>query len=394
MKRLAALLVSAALLLAPGLLLAQGFITSHSIPIGQGAGVQGWGTGGPCAVGQVLSWQSGPTSDPSCVTVSTSATNVSSPFNLLLGPTHIFVGSATSIATDVALSKDCTLLSGGAITCTSTNSVAFGYLSTQTTSIANSELTSPTIGINSTACTLGSTCTVTTVSTSPTTGSGSVVLQSSPYVVTTTIASPTIVSAFSAVGLVTNADLVNAATTPNGVTCTLGSTCTLTASASSLTVGTTSVFAGVTSQVLFVDKSKTLSQYGVQGSGATTLMTSGAFTSGNCHKTDAGGNAVDAGGVCTLTIASGAKALATSSISSATCSSAQTTSATGTLTTDVVGASFNGDPTGVTGYVPLTTGMLTIIPYPTADTVNFKVCNNTASSITPGAITLNWRVTR
>lgn len=93
-------------------------------------------------------------------------------------------------------------------------------------------------------------------------------------------------------------------------------------------------------------------------------------------------------------IASGAKALATSAISSAACSSAQTDTATGTLTTDAITVSFNGDPTAITGYVPLTAGMLTIIPYPTADTVNFKVCNNTGSSITPGAVTLNWHVTR
>lgn len=95
-----------------------------------------------------------------------------------------------------------------------------------------------------------------------------------------------------------------------------------------------------------------------------------------------------------VTVASGAKALATGAISSATCTSAQTATATGTLTTDVVTASFNGDPTGATGYVPLTTGMLTIIVYPTADIVNFKVCNNTTSSVTPGAVTLNWRVVR
>jgi hypothetical protein len=57
-------------------------------------------------------------------------------------------------------------------------------------------------------------------------------------------------------------------------------------------------------------------------------------------------------------------------------------------------ADFNADPTGVTGYAPVTTGMLTIIKYPTSGTVNFKVCNLTSSSITPGAITLNWRVTR
>lgn len=96
----------------------------------------------------------------------------------------------------------------------------------------------------------------------------------------------------------------------------------------------------------------------------------------------------------TRTVASGAKALATGAISSAACTAAQTDTATGTLTTDSIDASFNADPTAVTGYVPLTSGMLTIIPYPTADTVNFKVCNNTSSSITPGAVTINWRVLR
>ncbi len=94
------------------------------------------------------------------------------------------------------------------------------------------------------------------------------------------------------------------------------------------------------------------------------------------------------------TIASGTSALGTSAIASAACATAVTTSAAGVVTTDVVLASFNGDPTAVTGYVPLTAGMLTIVGYPTANNVNFKVCNNTTSSITPGAITLNWRVTR
>lgn len=94
------------------------------------------------------------------------------------------------------------------------------------------------------------------------------------------------------------------------------------------------------------------------------------------------------------TVASGAKALATGAIASAACTAAQTDTATGTLTTDGIVVSFNADPTAVTGYVPLTSGMLTIIYYPTADTVNFKVCNNTANSITPGAVTINWRVLR
>lgn len=106
------------------------------------------------------------------------------------------------------------------------------------------------------------------------------------------------------------------------------------------------------------------------------------------------GNTLSSAGGVTSTIASGTAALGTSAISSATCASVVTVAATNTATTDVVLASFNGDPTAVTGYVPSITGMLTIFAYPTANNVNFKVCNNTTGSITPGAITLNWRVVR
>jgi hypothetical protein len=93
-------------------------------------------------------------------------------------------------------------------------------------------------------------------------------------------------------------------------------------------------------------------------------------------------------------IANGTAALGTGVINSGACSAAVTVSATGVATTDVIAVGFNGDPTAVTGYIPSTSGMLTIIPYPTANNVNFKVCNNTGSSVTPGAITLNWRVAR
>ncbi len=103
---------------------------------------------------------------------------------------------------------------------------------------------------------------------------------------------------------------------------------------------------------------------------------------------------LSAAGGLSSTIASGTSALGTSAISSATCATVVTTSATNTATTDVIWWGFNGDPTAVTGYVPLTSGMLTIIAYPSANNVNFKVCNNTNGSITPGAITLNWRVIR
>lgn len=95
------------------------------------------------------------------------------------------------------------------------------------------------------------------------------------------------------------------------------------------------------------------------------------------------------------TIASGAKALDQTQVGSATCGTVQTATATGTLTTDMVLASFNGDVSTVTGYTPVTTGTLRIDVYPTTNTINFVVCNGTANSITPGAVvTLNWRVVR
>lgn len=125
------------------------------------------------------------------------------------------------------------------------------------------------------------------------------------------------------------------------------------------------------------------------GAGASPATT----TTGTGVLTALGNNLSAAGGV-TSTIASGTSAMGTGAITSGTCATVVTTTATNTATTDVIMAGFNGDPTAVTGYAPATAGMLTIISYPTANNVNFKVCNNTSSSITPGAITLNWRVVR
>jgi hypothetical protein len=125
---------------------------------------------------------------------------------------------------------------------------------------------------------------------------------------------------------------------------------------------------------------------------------SGSVTSIATTSPITGGPITSAGTIacatCTVTIASGTVTLGTSAISSGTCATVATGSASGTATTDDIMADFNADPTGVTGYAPSANGMLTIIKYPTANTVNFKVCNNTASSITPGAITLNYRVVR
>jgi hypothetical protein len=136
-------------------------------------------------------------------------------------------------------------------------------------------------------------------------------------------------------------------------------------------------------------------------SGATLPLNNAGFTQSGLANFTGGfqvaGNAMTfpaAAATLTQTIANGQLALSTSAIASGACTAAQTTAATGVATTDVIMTSFASDPTAVTGYVPTTTGMLTIIPYPTAGNVNFKVCNNTGASITPGAISLNWRVAR
>jgi len=92
------------------------------------------------------------------------------------------------------------------------------------------------------------------------------------------------------------------------------------------------------------------------------------------------------------TIFAGTASMGTSAISAGTCATAVTVSAPGVATTDVVSAGFNGDPTATTGYLPTT--MLTLVPYPTANNVNVKVCNLTGSSITPAALTLNLRAAR
>lgn len=102
----------------------------------------------------------------------------------------------------------------------------------------------------------------------------------------------------------------------------------------------------------------------------------------------------NANATMSYTVASGTATLGTSSIAANGCATAVTVSATGVATTDVIKAGFNADVSAVTGYGAATTDGLVIYPYPTANNVNFKVCNTTGSSITPGAATLNWSVVR
>lgn len=98
--------------------------------------------------------------------------------------------------------------------------------------------------------------------------------------------------------------------------------------------------------------------------------------------------------VTTRTIASGTSAMGTGAILSTACATVVTTAATGTLSTDAIIWTPNVSIKALTGYTPATTGGLSIAAYPTADNVNFDVCNWSTGSLTPSALTLNWRVVR
>lgn len=102
----------------------------------------------------------------------------------------------------------------------------------------------------------------------------------------------------------------------------------------------------------------------------------------------------DADATIPRTIYSGTKALDTDAIASETCDTLTAVTATGVVSTDIVTFTPNADITAVTGYAPVTAGGLTIYAWPSTDAINIKVCNPTSSSITPGAVTLNLRVTR
>jgi hypothetical protein len=102
-----------------------------------------------------------------------------------------------------------------------------------------------------------------------------------------------------------------------------------------------------------------------------------------------------AGKTIPVVIAESSETIGTATYNSGTCSGASTATATGVLTTDRIIWTFSADPTTVTGFGGSSTGNLTIYVYPTLNTVNFKICNNTATNITTSAgITLNFSVLR
>lgn len=110
-----------------------------------------------------------------------------------------------------------------------------------------------------------------------------------------------------------------------------------------------------------------------------------AICTGSGNNVDFGGNQSSPNTVtgCTPQIAVSSGTLAAN-----TCSSATTTTVTGVYTTSRIDVTYSSDPTGITGWGA--TGGMVIQAWPSAqDTASWKLCNQTALSITYGAISFN-----
>lgn len=73
------------------------------------------------------------------------------------------------------------------------------------------------------------------------------------------------------------------------------------------------------------------------------------------------------------------------------CSSASTVTMAGVSTGSTFQFTPASDPSSTTGWSPGAAGQLYFNAWPTANTLNYKVCNPTTASITPGAST-TWNV--
>lgn len=79
--------------------------------------------------------------------------------------------------------------------------------------------------------------------------------------------------------------------------------------------------------------------------------------------------------------------LPTTAIAANSCTTPATVSMPGLKTTSALMTAFASNPNSVTGWG--LGGGLVLTAWPTANTLNWSVCNQTGASITPGAMTLN-----
>lgn len=98
--------------------------------------------------------------------------------------------------------------------------------------------------------------------------------------------------------------------------------------------------------------------------------------------------------ICNGTMTLGTTLMTTGTKFGANASTPLTATCTGAATSDNVMIDFASDPSGVTGYAPSASGTLTIVKWVTANTINLYQYNDTAASVTPGTMTVNYRVVR
>jgi hypothetical protein len=156
------------------------------------------------------------------------------------------------------------------------------------------------------------------------------------------------------------------------------------------TAGVTSV-AGRTGDVLLTKSDVGLGN--VENTSDANKPISTATQAALNTKLDKGTATWPSSGTVTTTVASGTATLATTPIAAKSCAEAATVAASGVVTTDVILWTPIADLTAVSGYMP--GDALKIYSYPATNTINFKVCNaDTINAVTPGVVTLNWRVVR
>ncbi len=126
-----------------------------------------------------------------------------------------------------------------------------------------------------------------------------------------------------------------------------------------------------------------------------TLNVSGTFQSSGNAMTFPGSAATITQTICSGTVTLGTTLIASGGKYGASSSTPLTATCTGMTTSDTVSWTFDSDPSGVTGYGPSASGSLSVAGFQDgSNTVGFWQYNNTASSVTPGAMTLTYRVTR
>lgn len=127
---------------------------------------------------------------------------------------------------------------------------------------------------------------------------------------------------------------------------------------------------------------------------ATTLVNLATQVTGILGKTN-GGTGLNStatfpsSGTVSVTFASGTTAMGTAAIASGACSTTVTVATTSIATSDTIPFSLNAAPTGTNMY-----SWLVVYSWPTSGNVNFAVCNPSAASRTPTAMSLVWHVYR